>query len=292
LELAGALCQTLAGSALLLSLRKRSGGTSFLFPRETTCFAEFSWARTGLTLATKLFVGLPALLVYLLCSAQILVREYSAGFVEITPSGIFTEARIYEQNGRKIYLLPTVHIASPAFYDTLMEGLPEKNSVILPEGVTDQKGLMNALIDYSGAADSVGLAAQPDLTVRRKNHAVLRCDADVSDFSPGTLAVLNGLGRVLKNIKAGEPEGVLGALEALEVGDPMALWRDILETRNQKVLEGLKLALPQYEHLAVPWGAAHMPGIERGVLEMKARKVEARRVEVFKWSELRLFPQL
>jgi hypothetical protein len=292
LELCGALSQTLAGSAIILGLRKRSGGASFLFPPEATCFAEFSWARTGLTVATKLLVVLPALFVYLLLSAQILVREYSSGFLEVTPAGIFTEARIYEQNGRKVYLLPTIHIASPAFYETLMDGLPEKSSVILPEGVTDQKGLIKAAIDYSVAADSVGLAAQPDLTVQHKNHAVLRCDADMSDFSPGTLSVLNGLGQVLKNMKAGETEGVLAALEAFDAGDPMALWKDILETRNNKVLEGLKLALPQYEHVAVPWGAAHMPGIERGLLAMKARRIETKRVEVFKWSEIKLLPQL
>jgi hypothetical protein len=292
LELGGALSQTVAGSATILGLRKRSGGTSFLFPPEATCFAEFSWARTGFTLATKLFLVLPALFVYLLVSAQILVREYSSGFLEVTPSGIFAEARIYEQNGRKIYLLPTIHIASPSFYETLMDGLPEKSSVILPEGVTDQKGLMKTAIDYSGAADSVGLAAQPDLTVQHKNHAVLRCDADVSDFSPVTLSVLNGLGQVLKNIKSGETEGVLTALEALDAGDPMALWKDILETRNNKVLEGLKLALPQYEHVAVPWGAAHMPGIERGLFAMQARRIESKRVEVLKWSEIKLLPQL
>ena len=294
LELWGALAQMLAGSATLLMLRRRSGGASFLFPREATCFAQFSWVRTGLTLATKLFLVLPALFAYLLLSAQILVREYSSGFLEVTPVGIFTEARIYEQSGRKIYLLPTIHIASPAFYETLLDGLPEKSSVILPEGVTDQKGLMKAALDYSGAADSVGLKAQPDLTVQHKSHAVLRCDADVSDFSPGTVSVLNGLGRVLKNMKAGETEGVLGALEALDGMDPMLLWRDILETRNNKVLEGLKLALPQYEHVAVPWGAAHMPGIERGLLAMKARRIETKRVEVFKWKELelKLLPQL
>ena len=292
LELWGALAQTLAGSATLLVLRRRSGGASFLFPREATCFAEFSWVRTGLTLATKLFLVVPALFAYLLLSAQILVREYSSGFLEVTPVGIFTEARIYEQNGRKIYLLPTIHIASPAFYETLMDGLPEKSSVILPEGVTDQKGLMKAALDYSGAAESVGLTAQPDLTVQHKNHAVLRCDADVSNFSPATLSVLNALARVLKNIQAGETEGVLAALEALETGDTMALWNDILETRNNKVLAGLNLALPQYEHVAIPWGAAHMPGIERGLLAMKARRIETKCVEVLKWKELKLLPQL
>jgi hypothetical protein len=292
LEVWGALSQSLAGASTVIALRRRTGGAAFLFPREATCFAEFSWARTTLTLAVKFFIGVPALCAYLLVSTQILVREYSSGFLEITPSGIFTEARIYELNGRKIYLLPTIHIASPAFYETLMAGLPEQSSVILPEGVTDQKGLLKAGIDYSGAADSVGLAAQPDLTVQPKSHAVLRCDADVSDFSPVTIGVLNGLGRVLKNFQSGETEGMLAAMEALESGDPAALWKDILETRNNKVLEGLKQALPRYEHVAVPWGAAHMPGIERGLLALHARRTETRRVEVFQWKELKLLPQL
>jgi hypothetical protein len=291
-ELWGALSQSLGGASTIIALRRRTGGAAFLFPREATCFADFSWARTSLTLAVKFFIGVPALCAYLLVSAQILVREYSSGFLEITPSGIFTEARIYELNGRKIYLLPTIHIASPAFYETLMDGLPEKSSVILPEGVTDQKGLLVAGMDYSGAADSVGLTAQPDLTVQPKSHAVLRCDADVSNFSPVTIGVLNRLGRVLKNFQSGETEEMLAALEALDIGDPASLWKDILETRNNKVLEGLKQVLPLYEHVAVPWGAAHMPGIERGLLALQARRTETRRVEVFKWKELKLLPQL
>jgi hypothetical protein len=287
-----ALLQAATGTATVLLIRAGSGGRFPLFPPAATCFAEFSWRRTFATLAAKLLVILPALLVYVLVSAQILVRQHSAGFLEITPTGIFTEARTYDWEGRKVYLLPTVHIASPAFYETLMDGLPETSSVILPEGVTDQKGLLKALIDYAGAASSVGLTAQPDLTAPRKVHAVLKCDADVSEFSPETRRALNGVGRVLQSLQAGELETTLAALEALEEEHPANLVKDILETRNNKVLAGLKEAISRYEHLAVPWGAAHMPGIERGLLAMKARKIDSRRVEVFKWRELKLHPEL
>jgi hypothetical protein len=290
--LTGALTQTLTGTVIALSLRRQPGNKALLFPPESTAFARFSWVRTVLTFAFKMLVALPALCVFLLVCGRIFVRESSSGFVDVTLTGLFTEARTYEQDGRKIYLLPTVHIASPAFYDTLMEGLPEQSSVILPEGVTDAKGLLKAAIDYSLAADSVGLSAQPDLTAQRKNHAILRCDADISNFSPKTIAILNSLGHLLKHFKEQNQAGMLTTIQELENGDPVALWNDILETRNQKVLEGIKVALPRYEHIAVPWGAAHMPGIERGLVAMKARKVDGKRVEVLKWKELRLLPEL
>jgi hypothetical protein len=289
--LTGALTQVLTGSAIALSLRRQTGNKAFLFPPESTAFARFSWMRTALTFAFKMLVLLPALCVFLVVCGRIFVRESSAGFVDVTLTGLFTEARTYEQDGRKIHLLPTVHIASPAFYDTLMAGLPEQSSVILPEGVTDEKGMLKAAIDYSLAADSVGLTAQPDLTVQRKNHAILRCDADISNFSPKTIAILNSLGRLLKHFKEQNQAEILTTIDELENGDPVALWNDILETRNQKVLEGIKVALPRYEHIAVPWGAAHMPGIERGLLAMKARKIDGKRVEVLKWKELRLLPE-
>jgi hypothetical protein len=291
LELCGALAQTSAGVATFLLLRARSQGASFLLPREATCQAEFSWTRTGLTLVLKLCAVLPGLVLYVLISARILIHEYSSGFLEVNSTGIYTEARTYERGGHKIYLLPTIHIASPAFYDTLMEGLPEKSSAILPEGVTDQQGVLKDLIDYSGAANSVGLSSQPDLTAPRKSHTVLRCDADVSEFSLETRKILNGLGRVLKNLKSGDLEATLSALETLDEEPSKAVWKDILETRNNKVLVTVSQALPQYEHIAVPWGAAHMPGIERGLLEMKARRIEARRVEVFKWTDLKIHPE-
>ncbi len=285
-----ALGQSLVGAGTLLLLRRSSHERSPWLDARALPAPLFSWGRTLATFAAKLFLLLPLLVGYLLFSAQILVRELSAGFLEINARGVYTESRTYEHGGRMIYLLPTVHIAAPGFYDTLMQSLPEKRTVILPEGVTDRAHILKDRMDYSTAADSLGLTAQPDLTDRRKEHAVLPCDADISEFAPRTQTFLTLAGKLLQ-IQSLAPEDLpplLASLQSFQDADLKILVNDILEVRNAKVLGSLPLALEKYEHVAIPWGAAHMPGIEREIQKLSARRVATRKVEVLKWSDIHL----
>jgi hypothetical protein len=217
-----------------------------------------------------------------------MLREMSHGFLQVDSTGLFTEARDYERGTQKIHLLPTVHVAAPAFYDQLMEALPPSLSVILPEGVTDKKHLMKVRLDYGVAADSLGLSTQPDLTEKRKGPAVQSCDADLSDFAAPTLALLNGVAGALQAATAGDGLAALQVLGTLEDKDTMTIIDDVLKTRNMRVVEGIQTALQTYSHVAVPWGAAHMPGIEREILKMNFQKGQTRRVLVFAWKDLKL----
>jgi hypothetical protein len=71
-------------------------------------------------------------------------------------------------------------------------------------------------------------------------------------------------------------------------------WKDILENRNQRVLKGIDLTIsaptppPEspVEHIIVPWGAAHMPGIERGLLQRNATLESHQDIELFQWKKL------
>ena len=288
---ATASVQCLIGIGTLLHLRKASGGESFLYREQHWAECKFSLSRTLGAAAIKLLVLLPLLVVYLVWSGQLMVTKISRGFIQIDATGLYTEARDYEKDGRVIHLLPTVHIATPAFYDTLMASLPQSDLVVLPEGVTDKKNLMKAHLDYSVAADSVGLQTQPNLVGKRKEPAVRPCDADVSDFSPPTLAVLNGVAGALQSAGSGDTLGALQALSSLDDKNTATIIEDIIETRNAKVIAGIHQVLQQYAHIAVPWGAAHMPGLEREILKMDFRKTEARRVQVFSWKDLK-FPSV
>ena len=279
------------GAGTFWAVRKGGGGSSWTYRHSEIEGREFSMQRTVKAGLLKLFVLLPIFMGYIAWSAQVMVKRWSAGFVQISSAGLFTEARIYENEGRKIYLLPSVHIASPEFYESLMSDLPAEQTVIFPEGVTDNNHLMKVRADYSNAADAVGLHAQPDLTKRHKKAAVRHCDADISDFAPSTVTALNGVFGALQAASAGDTLSALQSIQSISDPDTETIIRDILETRNKRVVEGLKEALPHFNHIAIPWGAAHMPGIERELIKMHASFKEGRRIQVLKWNELKLFPQ-
>jgi len=279
----------MVGVATLLYLRRASAGKSFLFQGAQWLGCKFSWARTAWAFALKLLILLPCFVLYLVWSAQWMITKISHGFIQINASGLYTEARDYEKDGRIIHLLPTVHIAAPAFYDTLMESLPVSQLVVLPEGVTDKKNLLKARLDYTSAADSVGLSTQPDLVRKSKQPATQECDADLGDFSPATVNLLNAAAGLLNSASSGDPLKVLESLSGLEDKDAATIIEDVIETRNRKVIEGVRKVVENYAHIAIPWGAAHMPGIEREILKMNFHQTEARRVQVFGWKDLK-FP--
>ena len=66
--------------------------------------------------------------------------------------------------------------------------------------------------------------------------------------------------------------------------DLHVLWNDILVLRNQRVIACMTEQLKTYEHIVIPWGAAHMPGIERTLFEMGAKVVDQRDIRVWDWS--------
>ena len=290
-ETLGALVELAAGVWTLLRLRRMIGNRHPWLTPEAVADCPFSFFRTIIATGIQLFALTPVLLVYLFISLQLVVSRTSNGFLMFNLTGVFTESRTYEREGHEVLLLPTMHIGAASFYDELLQTLPAEDSAILTEGVTDRKKLMKARLDYSGVAGAVGLTAQPSLAEKRKQAAVKFYDADISDFSPDTISVLNGIGRAIEAASNSDTAGAIEALSELKEPDTAALVRDILDTRNARVLAGIEIESPQFKTIAVPWGAAHMPGIETGLLNMKMHLTNQRRVKVFGWNELSFFPR-
>jgi hypothetical protein len=291
LTLMGALADlAMGGWAMVRLSRIPSNGRPWL---TTSLVADcpYSARRTVLATLLKLLLLLPVMLIYLFLSAQLCISHLSNGFLTIKLNGLFTEARTYEKDGHQVFLLPTVHIAAPSFYDHLMESHPAEESVILPEGVTDQNNLMKAKLDYSGVAGAVGLSSQPSLTAKRENPEIRRYDADISDFSKPTIIVLNGIGRAMQAGISGDTAAMVEALSNLQEPDTALLISDILDTRNSRLLKGIETELSHFKYIAVPWGVAHMPGIERGLLKLNMKTIQRRQVKVFGWNDLSLFPE-
>lgn len=282
---------TLQSAALLFCIHRiRSAfGSRLFFPDAAFYGCRFSW-----TYSLKAHALIGASVVLLsggLAAACIFSLEYlSGGFLRIRPSGLYTEARVYTLENTQLHLLPSVHIATPSFYQRLIKRLPEAESVIIPEGVTDRTGILKHGIDHSVTAKAVGLTPQPSLTEIRKT-AIHPCDADVSEFSPQTQGVLRAIGDCVHALSTHDNAEAIRAFSNPNLlnmnGMHETLIADILEKRNQRVVAAIEATRTRYKYIGVPWGAAHMAGIEKELLAKGATKKSSDLVQVFAWKDLR-----
>ena len=301
-EYASGLLEIASTVLCMLVLRVRripeGANASFLFIPNDFCHFRFSLLKT-LAATVAHFVILPAVYLIALAYGSVwMVNTASAGFIRINETGVFFQARTYRLNDKNIHLLPTVHLANPAFYKRVTSVIPSLSpdtTLVLPEGVTDRTGVLKNPLDYSGIAEATGLSAQPRSLPEKMGPRSLHIDADVSDFSPQVKDALNRFTRGMSKAIQQDLAGALEDLAAMDSNVQELFWKDILELRNQRVLSGIDAATGRsdatklegtIENIIVPWGAAHMPGIERGLLERKATLEQHHDIELVRWKKL------
>lgn len=277
------ILQLCLGVAVIVVLRFSAGNAYWLYRKEDFARMAFRWKRlVGLALA-HVFVIIPLVGLWLAVSLSLAVSHLSSGFIHLGPRGISVEARTYVYDNKQIMLLPTVHIAQPAFYRRLVEPLPVESTVVIPEGVTDRHQRLKEPLDHGKLAERMGLEAQDNqILVAERNRAL--CDVDVNDFSPGTIDYLRTCIRISSYWSSGNQMMALQALAFAADPDLDLLWQDLLDLRNQRVTACLTDCLQAYDTVVIPWGAAHMPGIQRTILSWGATIAERRRVPVWHWS--------
>src|SRR6266481_9552294 len=151
---------------------------------------RFSWLNLSGFLLVNLFALLPALVAYLALCASLAVAHFSDGFVALRPGGFIVQVRKYVRNyGKSILLVPMSHIGEPEFYRKLAQSFPT-NSIILMEGVTDNRNLLTNKISYKRAATSLGLAEQQKEFKPNRSEWV-PADVDVEQFATTTIDFLN-----------------------------------------------------------------------------------------------------
>jgi hypothetical protein len=182
--------------------------------------ATSSWGRSAIALALKLGVGVPVLVGYVAYSVCWMVDWRTNGFLRVDRRGISVEARSYgrEKESKRVHLLPTAHIGTDGFYERLMRGVPEQGAVLLPEGVTDSKGVLSARWSYSGPARVAGLREQPDFSQAWKGVPVQYCDVDLSELSAPTQQLLSRFSGFLQRWSEGDWLGGVDLLSEVQAG--------------------------------------------------------------------------
>jgi hypothetical protein len=257
------LCEAILGVGLLYCVL---GGFKLRWPLVSESQLEgrgFSWWNLCGFLLGNIFLLIPAVAGYLFVCLALSINHFSEGFVSLSPKGLTVQMRKYVRaDGKTIRLFPMVHIADADFYGKVSESFPT-NSIILMEGVTDEKKLLTNGISYHRIAKKLGLGEQQK-AFRPERGDMVRADVDVQDFSTNTIALLNlvmyihaqglNVGTLMKVLQYPQPPGFEDQL-----------FDDILKKRNQNLLKEINAHLSDTENIVVPWGAMHMPGVSAGI---------------------------
>jgi hypothetical protein len=161
-----------------------------------------------------------------------------------------------------------MHIGKKEFYHQLNKDLDLSNTLYLLEGVKDEKNLIKG-IDHKKTADFIGTQSQSDEFKPGENLGdefksvevkTLVADIDASDLSKPTVKILNFMSDENKDNMFAK---YIELSEMLEKKENQTLYYDIIEKRNNHLISLFKENESKYETIIIPWGALHMPDIQK-----------------------------
>ncbi len=278
LGLALAIAQLGIGLFSLWMVRRLTQGEAWLLTTRSLERPGFTLTNTLGFAAANVFLILPAFVLYLGLSATLGLRHLTAGFLTFGSDGIYAEERIYKQADQTIHLIATIHLADPHYYEEILASVPPAGSVVLAEGVSDREALLERKLSYEKLGRALSLAVQP-VELFDSEYEVKSADVDVRDFSPQTIEMLNTAAGIFQSETSLEATAAYyraaeGFSDATAL---MQLWDDIVRLRNEHLLEEIARHAERYPRVVVPWGAAHMPGLERALLDQGFKRTETHR---------------
>jgi hypothetical protein len=271
----------------LAALRWAQGGWSLrwpVVPEDKVPERPFSWTNLVCFVAANVFVLLPGVVAYLVLCSSLAVDHFSGGFLALHRDGLAVCARTYAgPGGKTVQLVPMVHIGETNFYQQISESLPT-NSLVLLEGVSDRKHLLDDKLSYKRLASSLGLTEQREV-FGPGNAASRRADVDVDQFSKETLGFINTAIRF--HSKGFTPDAFRELFEKSQSPELLnQLLDDLLTKRNEHLLSVMTNELARADCVVAPWGAAHMPGLARKIQSSGYHLVNSKEYYVFKFRHL------
>lgn len=276
------LGQVLLAVGILLALQGTLKPRWPLVPSAKLAPRAFSWKSVIGFVLVNMCVLLPCVLVYLFFCASLAVGHFSEGFMALGTDGISVIAKKYvRDDGKTIQLFPMAHVGEADFYAKISKEFPT-DSIILMEGVTDDKHLLTNKLSYKKMAKTLGLSEQKE-TFEPKQGEVVRADIDIGDFSKSTIDFLNMA--TMFHTRGLDPETVTKMMTYKPPpGLETQLVEELLIKRNQHLMGEIKSHLKESDHLVVPWGAAHIPGIAREIQGLGFHATESQRYVVIRFG--------
>lgn len=216
----------------------------------------------------------------------------TGGFVCLEPTGVASTEKYYEKDGIDLRLLGMAHVAEASFYQDIKKGLAGKPALMLMEGVTDEKKLLKTPPDYSSIAKKLGVDNQRDKFSPKEmpeNVEIVRADLDTSDFATATVEILNLVGQIYSSEGFNWGTLLMMHLKLSDMDISQSFMKDLVSRRNECLIGHLKENMPKHKLILVPWGALHLPEIEKWVvkngfiLKEQKRRIILRFPEYFKY---------
>lgn len=273
---------------LPLALKQPGGHRSLALSAALFRRPGFSWKHTLAFVGINLFVLPVALGLLGVAGVAAFVEEHTSGYVRLAPEGIYMTERVYTHEDKTIRLAGMVHVGGKDYYEDLSASIPAGPTLVLAEGVADAQGMLRNRFSYGKMANALGLESQEQMHFEAREVGaadlessgfvpgaegipdIMHADVDLKTFHPITLAFLNELGRQMSRSDS-LLETIHGfnawAEENLTEQANRELMDDILHSRNRALIAHIDPALKRYPLLVIPWGALHMPEIERAVLD-------------------------
>ena len=180
-----------------------------------------------------------------------------------------------------------MHIGEKRAYDDLYASFGEReNTLVLTEGVSDEQNLIGLTSGYGRVAARMGLEQQAPIV--EKGFTVRNSDVDVSRFRESSIELLRHSFSIWQ---ADNPAVAYAEMSMNYAGaDPAELYpplyADIVTLRNEVILEHIHEGEPEFDRIVVPWGAAHLRGVEE-MLEAEGWKGGGMSEQVlWRWSAL------
>jgi len=290
--------QVALAAAAFAALRLRSPGRAGLLHPDAVAGARFRPARALLLLGSATLAIPLALVGYGLLALALGVEQATGGFMRFDLRGISASEREYVRGEQAVRLVGLLHLGEGTAYRDLFASF-DPGSLVLAEGVSDREGLLADGLPYQAIAGPLGLEVQPpigdtlaEIAEAKGSEAeamptVVRADLDTADFSDETLEFLRASARTMTS-----PDLATWIARAQELGarfDAAASERvlhDILTLRNAHLIAELDAALAERNRIIVPWGALHLPEIERALVSRGFERRDERHRQLVRYGTL------
>ena len=272
---------------------RKTGELILVMPKAMFDAPFFSLRNTLIFGAANLVVIPFALVLFTLSAVNSYMEVNTSGFMRLGPDGLHMIERVYRRDNKTIRLAAMIHVGEKEYYEDMVESIAPGRTIVLAEGVTDDKKLVRNRLDYGKFAGILGLTSQENMRFNGRiignlekpsprpkaegkkktteSADILRADVDISSFRPQTIHFLDALGKHLRE-NASMVKGLMSfntwAEKNITPETHQIIMDDILYARNKEVIRHLRKALQQYDTIVIPWGALHMPEIEAEVLKL------------------------
>ena len=272
---------------LILQLNRSINRKSLLLVPTQFVGPGFSGRRFFRFCLVNILVLPTALLLVVFFTASNQLEKQSAGFIHLKPNGLYMTEKIYQRQGRTIRLAAMIHLGRKEYFDDLTNSIPSGRTLILAEGVSDVTGRLKNRFSYNQLADLLGLTSQEDIRfygrlieaadldqpppAKQRRPDILLADVDVQDFDKQTITALDALAKIITSsgsLLQNYQEFNHWAADHITPETNRVILQDLIVRRNERVLGFLPQALTNYQTVIIPWGALHMPGIERRLINL------------------------